>query len=60
MVKYISLNGLSHTAIMRGLGFVIRHVSYSSFDTCIKKQNKNIFIKFENDFFINENIAMDH
>lgn len=25
-----------------------------------KKQNKNIFIKFENDFFINENIAMDH
>jgi hypothetical protein len=34
MVKYNSLYGLSHIEMIRGLGIVILHVSYSSFDTC--------------------------
>ena len=33
MVKNISLYGLSQTAMIRGFGFVMRHVSYSSFET---------------------------
>lgn len=33
MVTYISLYGLSQYAMILGLGLVIRHMSYSSFDT---------------------------
>jgi len=46
MVKYISLYGLSQIAMIRGFGFVILHVSYSSFDTC-KTYSIEIYLGFE-------------
>lgn len=44
MVTYISLYGLSQYAMIRGLGLVIRHISYSSFDTWNKTNERTLMI----------------
>ena len=42
IVKYMVFKGLSQTAITLGVGVVILHASYSSFDTC----NSNFYYYF--------------